>query len=58
MDTRIDRDAADEIFWHDDTLSTHRPAVATPDVGSPDDQDDVDRGVAPREERNIIRGED
>ncbi|GAA3046124.1 hypothetical protein GCM10017562_04610 [Streptomyces roseofulvus] len=60
MDTRIDTEAADEIFWHDSTLSTHRPAVATPDAGQPDEQEDgeQDRSGAPREERNIIRGED
>ncbi|WP_031002269.1 hypothetical protein [Streptomyces sp. NRRL F-5727] len=60
MDTRTDTESADEIFWHDSTLSTHRPAVSTPDAGAPDEQVDVDQeqGVAPREERNIIRGED
>ncbi|MFE6222499.1 hypothetical protein [Microtetraspora glauca] len=59
MDTRIETDTA-EVFWHDSTLFTHRPAVTTRDAVSPDEPDDADqeRGAAVGEERNIIRGED
>ncbi|MEU7029147.1 hypothetical protein AB0A60_20970 [Streptomyces sp. NPDC046275] len=60
MDTRIETETADEVFWHDSTLCTHRPAVTTPEAGSPDERDDLDqeRNVVLGEERNIFRGED